>query len=68
MGATSATSRNWTVGADLDQPCSHGFMMDIDTLQAIQHRSRYTVLDVTREIGWFDELVDKDFAPGELWA
>ena len=36
--------------------------------KAMYYRSRYTVLDVTREIGWFDELVDEVFAPGELWT
>jgi len=32
------------------------------------YRSRYTVLDVSREIGWFAELVDEVFAPGGLWT
>ncbi|BEH02267.1 MAG: hypothetical protein VB093_08990 [Propionicimonas sp.] len=36
--------------------------------RAMYYRSRYTVLDVTREIGWFDELVDEVFAPGGLWT
>ena len=36
--------------------------------KAMYYRSRYTVLDVTREIGWFDELVDEVFAPGGLWT
>ena len=35
---------------------------------AMFYRSRYTVLDVSREIGWFAELVDEVFAPGGLWT
>ena len=31
------------------------------------YRSRYTVLDVARELGWFEEIVDDVFAPGGLW-
>ncbi|MDR1768633.1 MAG: sn-glycerol-1-phosphate dehydrogenase [Propionibacteriaceae bacterium] len=36
--------------------------------KAMYFRSRYTVLDVAREAGWFDELVDEVFAPGGLWT
>lgn len=36
--------------------------------KAMYYRSRYTVLDVARECGWFDELVDETFAPGGLWS
>lgn len=36
--------------------------------RAMYYRSRYTVLDVAREIGWFDELVDETFAPDGLWS
>jgi glycerol-1-phosphate dehydrogenase [NAD(P)+] len=36
--------------------------------RAMYYRSRYTVLDVAREAGWFDELVDEVFAPGGLWT
>lgn len=36
--------------------------------RAMYYRSRYTVLDVSRELGWFDELVDEVFAPGGLWT
>lgn len=36
--------------------------------RAMYYRSRYTVLDVSREIGWFDELVDEVFAPGGIWT
>ena len=36
--------------------------------RAMYYRSRYTVLDVSREIGWFAELVDEVFAPGGLWT
>ena len=36
--------------------------------KAMYYRSRYTVLDVAREAGWFDELVDEVFAPGGLWT
>ncbi|HSN43994.1 MAG TPA: iron-containing alcohol dehydrogenase, partial [Propionibacteriaceae bacterium] len=36
--------------------------------RAMYYRSRYTVLDVSREIGWFPELVDEVFAPGGLWS
>lgn len=36
--------------------------------RAMYYRSRYTVLDLAREAGWFDELVDEVFAPGGLWS
>lgn len=36
--------------------------------KAMYYRSRYTVLDVAREAGWFEELVDGVFAPGGLWS
>lgn len=36
--------------------------------RAMYYRSRYTVLDVAREAGWFDELVAEVFAPGGLWS
>jgi glycerol-1-phosphate dehydrogenase [NAD(P)+] len=36
--------------------------------KAMYYRSRYTVLDLAREAGWFDELVDEVFAPGGLWG
>ena len=36
--------------------------------KAMSYRTRYTGLDVTRELGWFDELVDEVFAPGGLWT
>jgi glycerol-1-phosphate dehydrogenase [NAD(P)+] len=36
--------------------------------KAMYYRSRYTVLDLAREAGWFDELVDEVFAPGGLWS
>lgn len=36
--------------------------------RAMYYRSRYTVLDVAREAGWFDELVADVFAPGGLWS
>ncbi|WP_257478427.1 sn-glycerol-1-phosphate dehydrogenase [Acidipropionibacterium jensenii] len=36
--------------------------------KAMYYRSRYTVLDVAREAGWFDELVEEVFAPGGLWS
>jgi glycerol-1-phosphate dehydrogenase [NAD(P)+] len=36
--------------------------------RAMYYRSRYTVLDLAREAGWFDELVDEVFAPGGLWT
>ena len=35
--------------------------------RAMYYRSRYTVLDVARELGWFEEIVDDVFAPGGLW-
>lgn len=35
---------------------------------AMYYRSRYTVLDLAREAGWFDELVAEVFAPGGLWS
>jgi len=35
---------------------------------AMYYRSRYTVLDLAREAGWFDELVSDVFAPGGLWS
>jgi glycerol-1-phosphate dehydrogenase [NAD(P)+] len=36
--------------------------------RAMYYRSRYTVLDLAREAGWFDALVDEVFAPGGLWT
>ncbi|NLH69284.1 MAG: sn-glycerol-1-phosphate dehydrogenase [Brooklawnia sp.] len=36
--------------------------------RAMYYRSRYTVLDVSREIGWFGELVEEVFAPGGVWS
>lgn len=36
--------------------------------RAMYYRSRYTVLDVAREVGWFDDLVAEVFAPGGLWS
>ncbi len=36
--------------------------------KAMYYRSRYTVLDLSREAGWFDELVDEVFAPGGVWS
>ena len=36
--------------------------------RAMYYRSRYTVLDLAREAGWFDDLVDEVFAPGGLWT
>lgn len=36
--------------------------------RAMYYRSRYTVLDVAHEAGWFDELVAETFAPGGLWS
>ena len=36
--------------------------------RAMYYRSRYTVLDLAREAGWFDQLVDDVFAPGGLWT
>ncbi|MFZ0530511.1 MAG: iron-containing alcohol dehydrogenase, partial [Propionicimonas sp.] len=36
--------------------------------RAMYYRSRYTVLDLAREAGWFSELVDEVFAPGGLWT
>jgi glycerol-1-phosphate dehydrogenase [NAD(P)+] len=36
--------------------------------RAMYYRSRYTVLDLAREAGWFEQLVDEVFAPGGLWT
>ena len=36
--------------------------------RAMYYRSRYTVLDLAREIGWFNGIVDDVFAPGGLWT
>ena len=36
--------------------------------RAMYYRSRYTVLDLAREIGWFDEVVDEVFSADGLWA
>lgn len=36
--------------------------------RAMYYRSRYTVLDVARELGIFNELVDEVFAPGGIWS
>ena len=36
--------------------------------KAMYYRSRYTALDVAREAGIFDELVDEVFAPGGFWG
>ena len=35
---------------------------------AMYYRSRYTVLDLASEAGWFDELVDEVFAPGGFYG
>ena len=35
--------------------------------RAMYYRSRYTVLDVARELGWFEDIVDDVFAAGGLW-
>ncbi|MCW3158639.1 sn-glycerol-1-phosphate dehydrogenase [Micropruina sonneratiae] len=35
---------------------------------AVYYRSRYSVLDLARELGWFDQLVDEVFQPGGLWT
>lgn len=35
---------------------------------AAYYRSRYSVLDLAREAGWFTELVDEVFEPGGLWT
>lgn len=36
--------------------------------KAMYYRSRYTVLDLAREAGWFDSLVDEVFAPNGPWS
>jgi len=36
--------------------------------RAMYYRSRYTVLDLAREAGWFEQIVDEVFAPGGLWT
>jgi glycerol-1-phosphate dehydrogenase [NAD(P)+] len=36
--------------------------------RAMYYRSRYTVLDLAREVGWFDDLVAEVFSPGGLWT
>lgn len=41
--------------------------------KAMYYRSRYTVLDVAREAGWFTDIVNEIFTPGtgglaDLWA
>lgn len=36
--------------------------------KAMYYRSRYTVLDLAREAGWYDDLVDEVFASGGLWT
>lgn len=36
--------------------------------QAMYYRSRYTVLDVAREAGWFTDILEEVFAPGGLWT
>ncbi|WP_028707607.1 sn-glycerol-1-phosphate dehydrogenase [Propionicicella superfundia] len=36
--------------------------------RAMYYRARYSVLDVARETGWFDDLVAEVFAPGGLWT
>lgn len=35
---------------------------------AAYYRARYSVLDLAREAGWFEELVDEVFQPGGLWT
>jgi len=35
---------------------------------AAYYRGRYSVLDLAREAGWFNELVDEVFEPGGLWT
>ena len=36
--------------------------------KAMYYRSRYTVLDVAREAGWYEELVAETFGPDGLWG
>lgn len=36
--------------------------------RAMYYRARYSVLDLAREAGWFDGLVEEVFAPGGLWT
>ena len=36
--------------------------------KAMYYRSRYTVLDLAREAGWYDELVNEVFSPDGLWT
>lgn len=36
--------------------------------RAMYYRARYSVLDLAREAGWFDDLVAEVFAPGGLWT
>ena len=36
--------------------------------RAMYYRSRYTVLDVARELGWFEEITEEVFAPGGVWT
>ncbi|MDR1386090.1 MAG: sn-glycerol-1-phosphate dehydrogenase [Propionibacteriaceae bacterium] len=36
--------------------------------RAMYYRSRYTVLDLARELGWFEQLTEEVFAPGGLWT
>lgn len=36
--------------------------------RAMYYRSRYTVLDVAREAGWFDELVERTFQRHDVWG
>ena len=36
--------------------------------KAMYYRSRYTVLDLAREAGWYEELVEEVFAPDGLWT
>ncbi|PMY83305.1 3-dehydroquinate synthase, partial [Pseudomonas sp. FW303-C2] len=35
---------------------------------AMYYRSRYTALDLAREAGWYDELVNEVFSPDGLWT
>lgn len=36
--------------------------------RAMYYRSRYTVLDLSRELGIFNSLVDEVFSPGGIWT
>ena len=61
MGGAGAPTRPEDIGLSVDD-VRQAFP------RAMYYRSRYTVLDVARELGWFEEITEEVFAPGGVWT